>query len=127
MQMKKWKYVKKTRVILCLEWFYVNAKYFCCQGIGKIHSLYINKEAWLREELRSGSKLEVGEDEDEKLTEMINSVQQSNYITERAKGNLFLKEILNRDEKLKEEVIKISLKTFWFWRCIQNIMGKQMS
>ena len=31
------------------------------QRIWKIHSLYIDKETWLREELRGGSKPEVGE------------------------------------------------------------------
>ena len=48
------------------------------QRLGKVYSLYIEKEAWvIREELRGGSKPEVGEDKDETLTETINSIQES--------------------------------------------------
>ena len=38
------------------------------QRLGKVHSLYIGKEAWLIKELRGGSKTEVKEDEDHTVT-----------------------------------------------------------
>ena len=46
------------------------------QRTGKIHSLYGDKEARHREELRGGSKPEVVEDEDKALTETIKSMQE---------------------------------------------------
>ena len=134
------------------------------QRLEKVNSLHI--EAWLREELKSGRKPEVGVDEDETLTETINSIQKSDYPTEESKRKFICEsfkiedlrggskpevgkdedetpsenvtsmqesdysteenkrkyicksfkidenEILNWDEKLKEEVIKMLPKNF---------------
>ena len=77
------------------------------------------RESFKIEELRSGSKPEVGKDEDETTSENVNAMQESNYSTEENKRKFIPEsfkidenEILNRDEKLKEEVIKIFLKDF---------------
>ena len=86
------------------------------QRVGRIHSLHIDKEVWLRAELGSGSRLEVGAD---KGQEYVNSMQESDYPTEESKRKFIHEsfkidenEILNRDKKLKEEVIKMFLDNF---------------
>ena len=43
----------------------------CRTLCGTIYSLYIDKEAWLREELRGGSRLDLSEEEDETLSENV--------------------------------------------------------
>ena len=53
------------------------------QRTGKIHSLYGDKEARHREELRGGSKPEVVEDEDKALTETIKSMQERSRLSYR--------------------------------------------
>ena len=54
---------------------------FTGQRLGKVHSLYIDEEAWLKEELRGSSKLVVEEGEDGMLSVNVNSVQKSDYPT----------------------------------------------
>ena len=76
-------------------------------------------ESFKIEELRSGSKPEVGKDEDETTSENVTSIQESDYPTEESKGKFIRKsikidenEILHQDEKLKEEVVKMFLDNF---------------
>jgi len=98
------------------------------QRLGRIPSLQIDKEAWVKAELGGENIMEV---RSEDQTEEINSVQESEYATEESKRR-FIKEsfkideneILNRDAQLKEEVIKMFLRIFWLWCCIRTITGK---
>ena len=81
------------------------------QKIGRIHSLQIDKEAWLKAELGSENITEVSSEDQ---LEGINEVHESEYDTEEKKRR-FIKEsfqideneILHRDAQLKEEVIKM--------------------
>ena len=52
---------------------------FTGQRLGKVHSLYIDEEAWLKEELRGSSKLVVEEGEDGMLSVNVTSMQKSDY------------------------------------------------
>ena len=89
------------------------------QRLGMIHSLCIDEKAWLKAELQGGSEPDIDNDGEEVLQEVINTVQESDYPTKESKRK-FIREsfkldenkILNRDEKLKEEVIKLFLENF---------------
>ena len=87
--------------------------------LGTIHSLDIEQNAWLKEELRGRSEPEVGKDARENLLENVHSMHESDYPTEESKRKFICEKfkidknkILNKDEKLKEEVIKIFLDIF---------------
>ena len=74
------------------------------QRVGTVHSLYIDKEVWLKEELS-------GRDEPEVRGGSINNLFESKYKTEEDKKKFIREsfkidenEILNKDEKLKEEM-----------------------
>ena len=111
--------------IICQEVIYVENQSEECvevytgQRLGTLHSMCIDEAAWLKAELRGGSEPEVSDDEEEVTSETINSVQESDYLTEESKRKFICKsfkidenKILNQDEKLKEEVIKLFLENF---------------
>ena len=89
------------------------------QRLGTIHSLCIDKQAWIKEELRGSATQELDEEEVQELQTTVNSLQESDFLTEESKRK-FIKdsfkidenEILNRDDELKEEVIKLFLENF---------------
>ena len=64
---------------------YQEVELYVDQRLGKVHSLYVDKEAWLQGELRGRSKPEVREDEDETTSENVNSKQEYDYPTEERK------------------------------------------
>ena len=93
--------------------------------------MHIDKEVWLREELRGRSELEMDADEDKTPSKTVNSVQESDYPTEESKRKFIWEsfiivenKILNRDEKLKEEVIKMFLGNFSALALHPNHYGK---
>ena len=102
------------------------------QKLGTIHSLSIDKQAWLREELRESAVSKPDEEEVRDSQETFNSMQEVDYPTEESKRK-FIKdsfkidenEILNRDAKLKEEVIKLFLENFSMLALHPIIRGKQ--
>ena len=101
------------------------------QKLGTVHSMHIDKEVWFREELRGRSELEMDADEDKTPSETVNSVQESDYPTEERKRKFIWEsfkivenKILNRDEKLKEEVIKMFLENFSALALHPNHYGK---
>ena len=101
------------------------------QRLGIIHSLLIDKAAWLKVELQGGSESEVSDDEEEVTSETINTMQESDYPTEESKRKFIREsfkidenEMLNRDEKLKEEVIKLFLENFLALALHPNHYGK---
>ena len=55
------------------------------QKLGTVHSMHIDKEVWLREELRGRSELEMDADENKTPSKTVNSVQESDYPTEERK------------------------------------------
>ena len=79
------------------------------QKLGTIHSLCIDKQAWIQEELRGSMVPDV--DKVCNSQESVNSVQESDFPTEESKRK-FINDsfkidenaILNRDANLKEEV-----------------------
>jgi hypothetical protein len=89
------------------------------QKLGTIHSMCIDKQAWIKEELRGCTAPDLDEEEVCYSQETVNSIQESDFPTEESKRK-FIKdsfkidenEILNRDAKLKEEVIKLFLENF---------------
>ena len=79
------------------------------QKLGTIHSLCIDKQAWIQEELRGSTVPDV--DKVSNSQESVNSVQESDFPTEESKRKFINdsfkideNEILNRDANLKEEV-----------------------
>ena len=95
------------------------------QRLGTIHSMCIDKEAWLREELQGGSGPKVSTEEVITSSETVNSMQESDYPKEESKRKFIFEslkidenKILNRDEKL--------MRTFLLWPCIQTITGRQI-
>ena len=100
------------------------------QRLGTIYSMCIDEAAWLRAELWGRSGPEVSEEEDEVTLETINKVQESDYPTEVSKRKFIREikidenEILNQDEKLKEEVIKLFLENFLALALHPNHYGK---
>ena len=95
------------------------------------HSLCMDKEVWLRAELKGNEKLKVYKDDEGADQDIVNSVQESDYPTEESKRQ-FIKEsfkidnneMLNKDEKLKEEVIKMFSKKFSALALHPNHYGK---
>ena len=81
------------------------------QKLGTIHSLCIDKQAWIQEELRGSTVPNVDKEEVCNSQESVNSLQESHFPTEESKRK-FIKdsfkidenEILNRDVNMKEEV-----------------------
>ena len=75
----------------------------------------------------------MGKDRDEMGSENVNTVGESDYHTEESKRK-FIHEsfkidenkILNQDEKLKEEVVKLLLDNFSALALHKTIMGKQI-
>lgn len=72
-----------------------------------------DKEAWLRDLLRGESRLDVCEDKDERPSDNVNSMQESDNPQDKCKRNLIWEnfhieenEMLNQDETIKEEEIK---------------------
>ena len=85
----------------------------------------------MQAELQGGSEQDIDNDGEEVLPEVINTVQESDYPTEESKRKFIResfkldeKEILNRDEKLKEEVIKLFLENFSALALHPNHYGK---
>ena len=101
------------------------------QRLGTIHSMCIDKEEWLKEELWGRKEPEVDTEEDETPSETANSIKESDYPTEESRRKFIRQsfkidenEILNRDEKLKEEVIKLFLENFSALALHPNHYGK---
>lgn len=87
------------------------------QRLGTIHSLDIDKTAWLKEELQGRREPEVGKDNRETCQKMLipcknlTILQKNKFIPESFK--IDENKLLNKDEKLKEEeVIKMLLDNF---------------
>ena len=85
----------------------------------------------MKVELQGGSESEVSDDEEEVTSETINTMQESDYPTEESKRKFIREsfkidenEMLNRDEKLKEEVIKLFLENFLALALHPNHYGK---
>ena len=101
------------------------------QKLGTIHSLCIDKHAWIKEELRGSTAQDLDEEEVCNSQETVNSLQESEFLTEESRRK-FIKdsfkinenEILNRDAKLKEEVIKLFLENFSTLALHPNQYGK---
>ena len=82
------------------------------QKLGTIPSMSIDKQAWIKEELRGSTAPDLDEEEVHDTPETVNSMQESDFPTEESRRK-FIKdsfkidenEILNRDAKSKEEVI----------------------
>ena len=100
--------------------------------LGTIHSLDIDKKAWLKDQLRGRSETEVGKDAEENLSENVYGMKESDYPTEKSKRK-FISEsfkindnkILNKDENLmKEEVIKTFIDNFLALALLNNHDGK---
>ena len=71
----------------------------------------IDKQAWIKEELRGSTAQDL---EEEEVCNSINSLKESDFPTEESRRKFIKdsfkideKEILNRDAELKEEVIKL--------------------
>ena len=104
-----------------------------CVGLklGTIHSMCIEKQAWNKEELRGSTVPDLDEEEVCNSQESVNSLQESNFPTEESRRK-FIKDsfkinenkILNRDAKLKEEVIKHFLENFSMLALHPNHYGK---
>ena len=89
------------------------------QKLGTIHSMCIDKQAWIKEELRGSTAPDLDEEEVCNSQESLNSLQESDFPTEDSRRKVIKdsfkidkNEILNRDAKLKEEVIKLFLENF---------------
>ena len=89
------------------------------QKLGTIHTMCIDKQAWIKEELRGSTASDLDEEEVRNPSESVNSLQESDFSMEESKRK-FIKdsfmidenEILSRDAKLKEEVINLFLENF---------------
>ena len=101
------------------------------QKLGTIHIMCIDKQAWIKEELRGSTEPDLDEEEVCDSQETVNSIQESDFPTEESKRK-FIKdsfkidenEILNRDAKLKEEVIKLFSENFSTLALHPNHYGK---
>ena len=101
------------------------------QKLGSIHSMCIDKPAWNKEELRGSTSSDLDEEEVCNSQESVNSLQESNFPTEESRRK-YIKdsfkidenEILDRDAKLKEEVIKLFLENFSTFALHPNHYGK---
>ena len=91
----------------------------------------IDKQAWIKEELRGSTVSDLDEEEVCNSQESVNSLQESDFPTEESRRK-FIKdsfkidenEILNRDAILKEEVIKLFLENFSTLELHPNHNGK---
>ena len=91
----------------------------------------IDKQARIKEELRGSTAQDLDEEEVCNSQESLNSLQESDFPTEESRRK-FIKdsfkidenEILNRDEKLKEEVVKLFLENFSTLALHPNHYGK---
>ena len=101
------------------------------QKLCTIHSMCIDKQAWIKEELRGSTVSDLDEEEVCNSQESVNSLQESDFLTEESRRK-FIKdsfkidenEILSRDAKLKEEVIKLFLENFSTLALHPNHYGK---
>ena len=101
------------------------------QKLGTIHSMCIDKQAWIKEELRGSTVPDLDEEEVCTSQESVNSLQELDFPTEESRRK-FIKDsfkmdenkILNRDAKLKEEVIKLFLENFSTLALHPNHYGK---
>ena len=101
------------------------------QKLGTIHSMCIDKQAWIKEELRESTVSDLDEEEVCNSSESVNSLQELDFPTEESKRK-FIKDsfkidenkILNRDAKLKEEVINLFLENFSTLALHPNHYGK---
>ena len=78
------------------------------QKLGTVHSMCIDKEAWIKEELRGHRTQDLDEKEVGLGQESVNSLQESDFPTEESKRKLIKEsfkidenKIFNRDEQLK--------------------------
>ena len=101
------------------------------QKLGTIHSMCIDKQAWIKEELSGSTVPDLDEEEVWTSQELVNILQESDFPTEESRRK-FIKdsfkidenEILNKDAKLKEEVIKLFLENFSTLALHPNHYGK---
>jgi len=101
------------------------------QKLGTIHSMCIDKQAWIKEELRGSTVPDLDKEKVCTSQESVNSLQESNFPTEESRRK-FIKDsfkinenkILNRDAKLKEEVIEHFLENFSMLALHPNHHGK---
>ena len=101
------------------------------QKLGTIHSMCIDKQAWIKEELRGSTVSDLDEEEVCNSQESVNYMQESDFLTEESRRK-FIKDsfmidenkILNRDAKLKGEVIKLFLENFSTLALHPNHYGK---
>ena len=85
------------------------------QRLGTIHSLYFDKEAWLKEELRGRSEPEIDTDEDETPSETVNSMQESDYPTEESRRKFIW-------ENFKIELFGSGVTSKPLWKDIMDIL-----
>ena len=103
------------------------------QKLGTIMlSMCIDKQAWIKEELRGSTAQDLDEEEVCNSQESINSLKESDFPTEESRRKFIKdsfkidqKEILNRDAELKEEVIKLFLENFSTSALHPNHYGKK--
>ena len=101
------------------------------QKLGSIHSMCIDKQAWIKEELRGSMASDLDEEEVCNSQDSVNSLQESDFPTEESRRK-FIKDsfkkdenkILNRDAKLKEEVIYLFLENYSTLALHPNHYGK---
>jgi len=101
------------------------------QKLGSIHSMCIDKQAWIKEELRGNTLSDLDKEEVCNSQESVKSLQESDFPTEESRKKFIEdsfkideNEILNRDAKLKEEVIKLFLENFSILAFHPNHYGK---
>jgi len=104
-----------------------------CVGkkLGSIHSMCIDKQAWIKEELRESMASDLDEEEVCNSQDSVNSLQELDFPTEESRRK-FIKDsfkkdenkILNRDAKLKEEVIYLFLENYSTLALHPNHYGK---
>ena len=101
------------------------------QKLGTIHSMCIDKQAWIKEELRGSMVPDLDEEEVCTSQELVNFLQESDFPKEESRRKFIkdsfkidVNEILNRDAKLKEEVIKLFLENFSTLALHPNHYGK---
>jgi len=101
------------------------------QRLGTIHSMCIDKQTWIKEELRGSTPSDLDVEEVCNSQETINSVQESDFPTEESKRKFIRdsfkideNEISNRDAKLKEDIVKLFLENFSTLALHPNYYGK---
>ena len=101
------------------------------QKLGTIHSMCIDKQAWIKEELRGSTVSDLDEEEVCNSQESVNYMQESDFLTEESRRK-FIKDsfmidenkILNRAATLKGEVINLFLANFSTLALDPNHYGK---